>query len=120
MNKKELGNIGEAAVADYLIKKGYRIREKQYRIREAEIDLIAEKDRAIVFVEVKTRQTESCGSPAMAVTAAKQRKIVRAAQWYIMAENLHESLCRFDVVEVTVNGDGRLLINQLENAFDAG
>lgn len=119
MNKKELGNLGEAAAADYLRKKGYRIRERQYRVREAEIDLIAEKAGAIVFIEVKTRQTANCGTPAMAVTPAKQRKIVRGAQWYIMAENLHERPCRFDVVEVTVKGDGQLLINQLENAFEA-
>ena len=118
MNNKELGNIGEAAAADFLMNKGYRIRERQYRIREAEVDIIAEKDGVIVFVEVKTRRSIRCGSPAMAVTAAKQRKIVRGASWYIMAKKLHDRLCRFDVVEVIVADDGQLFINQLENAFE--
>ena len=61
--RRRRGNEGEAAAAEWLRARGYRIAERQFRCRFGEIDLIARKDGVLCFVEVKTRTNLSCGLP---------------------------------------------------------
>ncbi|MBE6008713.1 MAG: YraN family protein [Lachnospiraceae bacterium] len=110
-DNKQKGDLGESLAAEYLIKKGYSIIGRNYRIRNAEIDIIAEKDGTIAFVEVKYRKNNALGTPAEAVNYAKQKKIISAALRFI-AENGDDNDYRFDVCEVTPYG-----INHIENAF---
>ena len=114
---RDLGLNGEEFAARYLEAKGYRIVERNYRIRSAEIDLIAERDGVIVFVEVKTRKNKKYGRPAEAVTLAKQKKIISAASVFMQREEYVQSACRFDVIEVYYE-EGVRHINQIENAFE--
>ena len=114
-NRKK-GNMGEDAAAAYLTRKGYEILDRNYRIRDAEIDIIAKKDGVIVFVEVKLRKNSSLGSPAEAVNAAKQRKIISAAEGFIAKNNITDTDFRFDVIEIYSKING-LSINHMENAF---
>ncbi len=109
-NKKK-GNLGEKLAVDYLEKIGYEIIKTNYRIRNAEIDIIVKKDGVIAFVEVKYRKTNALGTPAEAVNGTKQKKIAEAALAFI-AENGDNYDFRFDVCEVTPLG-----INYIENAF---
>ncbi len=109
-NKKK-GNLGEKIAADYLIENGYEIVAANYRIRNAEIDIIAKKGNTVSFVEVKYRKTNALGTPAEAVNTAKQKKIILAAESFV-AENGGDFDYRFDVCEVTPNG-----VNLIENAF---
>jgi putative endonuclease len=101
--KRRIGNIGEAAAAKFLKKQGYRILEKNYEARGAEIDIIAMRDNIIAFVEVKTRtighESPKEPRPASAVTPEKQRKILRAASFY-SSKKAEQARLRFDIIEV--------------------
>ena len=120
MNRKGLGNRGEETAATYLEQKGYTILERQYRTPVGEIDLIARDGKTMVFIEVKTRRSARYGQPAAAVGWEKQRRIIRAAMWFMMNKGQGEaSPCRFDVVEVFAPPDGAWEVRQLENAFEA-
>ena len=114
MNNRTFGSTGEYDVHDYLIGQGYAIRAMNYRKGPGEIDVIAEKDRTIVFLEVKRRTTTRYGTPAEAVTPAKRRRIIRTALLYLQENRLLERRVRFDIVELT---PGRL--HHIEAAFDA-
>ncbi len=114
-NRRAIGALAEGAAADYLEQKGYVIRERNFRCRLGEIDLIAEKDGLLVFVEVKYRRTAICGLPYDAVDERKQRRICHAALAYYGRHGYAAGrMCRFDVI--AVYADGR--IEHLENAFD--
>ena len=114
---KDLGVSGEDFAARHLESGGYRIIARNFRIRTAEIDLIAERDGVIVFIEVKTRRTTRFGRPAEAVNARKQQKIIAAAGVFMQREEFAQCACRFDVIEVfKLNGEWQL--NQIENAFE--
>ena len=105
-SRAEVGRKGEDAAAGLLRDQGYKILARNYRCRHGEIDIVAFEDGEYVFVEVKTRVTDEKGSGADAVTPAKQRKIVRVAQQYLVERGLEDRPCRFDVVAVTPGGRG--------------
>ena len=120
MEKRELGNFGEERAARYLRRRGYRIVERNFRCRQGEIDIIAEKRGYLVFVEVKLRKNERFAEAREFVNAAKQRRILTAAQLWLAQ---HESSLqpRFDVIEVYAPAGerGPVKIEHLENAFEA-
>lgn len=96
-------------------KKGYQILEQNFRCRQGEIDIIAEDQGCLVFVEVKYRRDDSCGHPAEAVDRRKQQKLYHTARYYLYRKGYGEDMaCRFDVI--AVYGDGRVI--QIEQAFD--
>lgn len=85
MDRRTLGQIGENMAAELLRGKGYDILRRNYRCREGEIDIIAERYGQISFVEVKTRQGFDFGRPCEAVTEEKKKHIRRAARQYLEA-----------------------------------
>ncbi len=96
-----LGRWGEAQVAEYLHKKGYRLIASGYRCRMGEIDLIARKGKILAFVEVKLRRDDHFATAREQVTAAKQRKILVTAEHFLAQHpEMGEYRCRFDVAEV--------------------
>lgn len=110
-NKIE-GTGGEILAVNFLKKKKYKILETNFSNHVGEIDIIAEKDGVIVFVEVKRRQTLQYGRPIEAVDTRKQNKIRKVAEIYLMLKNKTLADVRFDVIEIL--GD---IINHVENAF---
>lgn len=98
---KQSGNIGEEAASRYLKLRGYEILERNYSRRGGEIDIIAQKDGVLVFIEVKTRFTDMQGRGFLAVTKAKQRRIYNTAKCYLADRDLDwERLMRFDVIDI--------------------
>lgn len=93
------GNLGEDFAADYLEKEGYTILERNYATKLGEIDIIAQKDNFIAFVEVKARSEDCMYAPREAVTFSKQRKICKAAMLYKMRKGFI-ARPRFDVFEI--------------------
>lgn len=121
MKRSETGKLGEAAAAKLLKHEGYEILATNYRTRFGEIDVIAKKDGFIVFAEVKTRTQGSMLLPREAVTPSKQRKIILAAQEYLMS-GCADLQPRFDVIEVTAAPGTRFSVagtNHIVNAFGA-
>ena len=112
VHKKLLGKTGEERVAAYLKAQGCKILEKNYRTPFGEADLIVQDGDEIAFVEVKTRESFSFGTPREAVTPAKQRRYYDIAKFYWKRIG-KEPNARFDVVEVFMGGE----IEYMKNAF---
>ncbi|GAB4030477.1 YraN family protein [Spirosoma gilvum] len=111
----ETGKQGEAEAANYLREKGYEIITWNYRYQHAEIDLIVQKGKLLVFVEVKTRTNVSFGNPEEFVSYTKAKLVMKAAEHYIFATNWQYDV-RFDIVAVTVSGN-QLQVKHIEDAF---
>lgn len=123
------GRAGEREAAAFLEERGYRILEMNYRYSHREIDIIAENNERLLFVEVKSRTDNAellarFGRPAAAVTKQKQKLIISAAYYYLKT---HETAKRprLDVIEVyfkpIADGQSPVVsrIHHIENAFPA-
>lgn len=116
--KRITGNLGEDFAENYFKKQGFTT-QRNYHSRYGEIDLIAQNDEYILFVEVKTRKAGTMVSPVEAVDYRKQQKIILTAEAY-MSKNSCEKQPRFDIFEVWQN-EGRIFkFNHIKSAFDAG
>ena len=113
--QKTVGAWGEQVAAKALQKKGYFIRDRNFSCRFGEIDLIAENQGYLVFVEVKTRKNADFATGAEAVTFAKQRRIIRTAEYWLL-RHANGKQPRFDVIEVYIDA-GMPVLRHLENAF---
>lgn len=113
------GAWGEALAAEYLCKKGYRIRENGYQCRFGELDLIAEDERFLVFVEVKLRKSPDFAQAREFVDQKKQERLRITASVYL-AEHQTKLQPRFDVIEIYApegTSTRRPEINHIEDAF---
>ncbi|MBE6949368.1 MAG: YraN family protein [Ruminococcaceae bacterium] len=117
--RKLTGRWGEELAAEYLRRSGYKIVALGYRTRMGEIDIIAEKRKFLVFVEVKLRKTDKFGTAGEYVNAEKQRKLrLTALAW--MQSNETSKQPRFDVIEIYAPHGIQTVdptINHIENAF---
>lgn len=112
---RRTGMIGEIKAARYLRQKGYDIYAANYRTRSGEIDLIAEKDGMLAFVEVKTRRDGGFFSPAEAVDRKKEENVKSTAAAYLAASKTVYKF-RFDIIEVILC-ENQCKIRHTENAF---
>ena len=110
-----LGNKGELLAARYLMEQGFAILEYNWRSGHKEIDLVAKERDVIVFVEVKTRSSNEYGDAQYAVTPAKMRNIIFAADAYIRTKQIDLQV-RFDIVAITGDGDSHK-IEHIRDAF---
>ncbi len=113
LSKRAKGRDGEARAEEYLLIKGYSILEKNYRNRFGEIDIIARDGKTLVFLEVKTRNTDSHGLPVDAVDSRKRSRLGRVAISYMAEKKLINLPCRFDVLSIYENR-----IELFADAFD--
>lgn len=104
--------------AEFLLKQGYRILERNFRTVLGEIDIVAQDGKTLVFVEVKARSGARFGAPQFAVDARKQAKMSRVALAYLSRKKIDPSECRFDVVGITRDSSGATLIEHLKDAFE--
>lgn len=114
---KNLGNAGETFAVKFLEQHGYKIITRNFRVRSAEIDIVAEFEGMIIFVEVKTRSDVRHGLPVEAVNFRKQQKIIAAASVFLQDEKYCDCACRFDVIEVYSDGVN-FSARHIENAFE--
>ncbi|MDN3723156.1 YraN family protein [Aequorivita sp. SDUM287046] len=112
----ELGKIGEEIAEQYLLRNGYKILRRNFFFDKAEIDIIAQKEEnTIVMVEVKTRNSAFFGDPQEFVTKNKIKLLVKAANEYIVSNELNVEV-RFDIISVLKNQKMEKL-EHFENAF---
>lgn len=113
------GKRGEKAAEEYLKKQGYRILKRNYRTKVGEIDLIAEHNNILVFIEVKSRTDAALEHPFMAVTPKKQKKIAQTARSFLAQNKVGDRQIRFDVVSVLPGTEkpDSLQVEVLQDAF---
>jgi len=104
-------------VAEYLEGRGHRVIERNWRGRGGEIDLITLYDGILHFVEVKTRSSQGYGGGLEAITVAKQSRLARTAEAYLMSPPPHDG-CVFSVALVT-RAEDRYAVEFIPDAFDS-
>jgi putative endonuclease len=119
--RRQLGQRGEEAVADWYSAAGYEIAARNWRCRDGEIDLVlVDPDGVLVICEVKTRTSTAYGTPEEAVTATKRLRLRRlAARWLAASRTRGAGMrtVRFDVAGVMADGSGRLRVEVIHDAF---
>lgn len=111
----ETGKTGEELAVKYLEEKGYEILETNWRFKNLEADIIAQKKNILVIAEVKTRRTNYFGEPEEFVDKKKQKNLVKAANAYIELKGIDIEV-RFDIISVLMKGE-QVFIHQIEDAF---
>ncbi len=115
-NRQTLGRTGEDIAASAYERDGYHIVARNFRCRQGEIDVIARRDRTLVFCEVKTRRTDFFGDPSEAVTPEKQARLRRLAAVWLAQNSASGMRLRFDVVSIVADRDGTR-VTRLEDAL---
>ena len=105
MPTKTTGNYGEDLACKYLKNQGYKILERNYRIRGGEIDIVAKDKDILVFVEVKTRFSHEYGSPAESMTFWKIQSLLKTAKFYIQKIGWGDKEYRLDFISVDFSED---------------
>jgi putative endonuclease len=115
-----VGRRGEKEAARHLRRNGYTILERNYRIRQGEIDLVAFRDGVLAFVEVRAQTEPVLIDPLRTITRGKQRRIIKAAQTYAALNDLQsrDLSLRLDVITVLFDEQGRpRQVSHVEGAF---
>jgi putative endonuclease len=115
--KDQLARIGENAAEHFLATKGYTILHRNIRFPEGELDFVAKVEKTLVFIEVKTRETDQFGQPYQSVSVEKQRRQVAMANRFVSLCRLQAVPVRFDVVSVVLPPGQLPKIEHFENAF---
>ncbi len=111
---KSIGDIGEERARDFLQKNGIKIIKSNFKCKVGEIDIIAEDNSSLIFIEVKYRKSDKFGAPSEMVTYHKQKKIILTAQLYLQKHpKLANKACRFDVISIHQND-----ISWIQDAFN--
>jgi putative endonuclease len=112
----DLGHKGESLAKAHLENEGYEILDENWTHGKLEVDLIAYKDRVIIFTEVKTRSGNGFGEPEDFVDARKQKLLADAADEYIYLMD-HQGEVRFDIIAILFNNETNYKLNHIEDAF---
>jgi len=115
--RRALGDLGERLAVQHLLAKGYRIRERNFRVREGEIDIVAERGDLLAFVEVRCRRGNAMGTAGESLTLAKRRRLLGLAEAYGQARDGLPAERRIDVIALDFGSGGRLLsLDHIEGA----
>ena len=111
----ELGEIGEQIAVDFLVKKGHKVLDRNFKFKKLEIDIVTEFENKIIVTEEKTRQSDYLTDPRELVSKSKQKGIVKTANYYIQ-ENEIDLETQFDVIVIVLNQKQKD-IRHIEDAF---
>ena len=114
LSLRELGEIGEIRACEFLSRKGLRILDRNWRIKSGEIDIVAEQDSVIVFVEVKTRRSSAFGHPLEAISIEKAARLQRLALAWLATHQRLRIEYRIDAIGMILGRSGELIIDHRE------
>jgi putative endonuclease len=118
-SRKQLGNQGEWLAAQRLESLGYNIRERNWRCPVDELDIVAEKDGVLIFVEVRTRHGDRFGTPEESINKRKQAKLLEIAQTYLEEHREENRNWRIDVVAIEIGKRNEVVrMEVIENAIE--
>ena len=117
-DNRSVGARGEDIAVAYLKGKKYAILERNFSCKGGELDIVARDGVTLVFVEVKSRRSESYGPPQLSVTPFKQRQISKAALTWLAKNRKHGLSARFDVIAILLRDHQVPVIDHIPNAFD--
>ena len=118
-SRKDLGDFGERVAKAHLESKGYRVLETNFRVREGEVDIVAERDGVVAFVEVKTRRGDAMGSALEAIDERKARRLLLAAQAFGQQHPELPPGRRIDLIAIDLDGGGRVVsLQHIESAVE--
>jgi putative endonuclease len=103
--KKEEGELGERIAVEYLKKQGFKIIDRNFRIRGGEIDIIAIDGDVLTFIEVKTRRSNEFGTPFEAITPWKMLALIKSAEFYKIKHPHLPDAMRIDAVGIMLKND---------------
>jgi putative endonuclease len=116
--RRSLGAAGELAAAQWYEARGWTVLDRNWRVREGELDLVLARDATVVFCEVKTRRSNRFGAPVEAVTPRKQQRLRHlAASWLAQRRErggVAAAALRFDVASVEPDGHGGFTVDVVE------
>lgn len=118
--RRMVGDEGEGRAEAYLRRQGFRILGRNVRSPLGELDLIADDQGVLVFVEVKRRRSGVYGGAAEAVDARKRAKLIQLAAQYLAQHRIRDRACRFDVVLIQDDIGAAEALQHIPNAFDVG
>ena len=116
--RRLVGDEGEGRAEAYLRRQGFRILGRNVRSPLGELDLIADHEGTLVFVEVKRRRSGTYGGAIEAVDARKRAKLIQLAAQYLAQHRIHDRACRFDVVLIQDDSGTTEPVQHIANAFD--
>ena len=117
MKRQELGAAGEKLAQEYLKKKGYKVIETNFRCRHGEIDIVARKDKSVVFVEVRTKSSDAFGTPEESITRQTRERLVATALAYLTSHPGLPENWRIDLLAIEADRDGKARrVSLIENA----
>lgn len=119
-HNQELGRRGEQAALRFLEQKGYYVHDCNWTCRAGEIDIVAEDEGTLVFVEVKTRSNCDKGLPEEAITPEKRKRYEVLAAYYLKGHEFTDKAVRFDVVSILVFSENRAFLRHHVDAFATG
>lgn len=116
--RRTVGDEGEGRAEAYLRQRGFRILGRNVRTPLGELDLVADDQGVLVFVEVKRRRTGTFGGAIEAVDARKRAKLIQLAAQYLAQHRIRNRACRFDVVLLQDDVTTTEAVQHIANAFD--
>lgn len=117
--RKALGNRGEGLAAQRLESLGYTIRERNWRCPVGELDIVAEKDDVLIFVEVRTRHGDRFGTPEESINKRKQAKLLETALTYLEEHHAEDRNWRIDVVAIEIGKRNEVVrLDVIENVIE--
>ena len=103
MKRRDTGILGEKLAREFLKKRGYHIKETNYRCPEGEIDIVAEHEDSLVFIEMRTKRSLEFGSPEKSITATKMNRLIAVAYHY---QQTHDNLPQSWRIDAVARGTG--------------
>jgi putative endonuclease len=118
-SRRSLGDFGERVARAHLEAKGYRVLATKFRVREGEVDIVAERDGVVAFVEVKTRRGDAMGAAVEAIDARKGRRLLLVADAFAQQHPELPAGRRIDLIAIDLDAGGRVVsVQHIESAVE--